>query len=114
MQLVITFCGGSGRYNNPLTVHGTLHVTNGPAEVDPEDVFKAANRVGSQADDLRGLHHDWQCDIRRAIDAAHNCLPSMSVNDTIELVSDAGRHLGGWRCDPSGWSPIAPASTHAA
>src|SRR6185503_3448546 len=109
MQLVLTFCGGSGRHGDPLTVHGVLHVTDAPPEVDPDDVYVATNRIEGIDADLDALPTQWQRNLRRAIDAEHNCLPSMSVGDTIELVSDAGRHLGGWRCEVAGWTPIPPA-----
>jgi len=75
-------------------------------EINPDDVFHAANRIETEAEDIANLATSWQRQLRHTIETAR--APSMSGGDTFELVSDAGRHLGGWYCESVGWSYIEP------
>jgi phage FluMu protein gp41 len=74
-------------------------------ELDPEAVWQAGNRITSTEADLAALKHEWQRQVRIALDA--NESPSLSVGDTLELCSDSGTYLGGWRCAPAGWTVLA-------
>lgn len=112
MQLTITFHGGTGRYNPADTdISHELTVDVPTGEIDPDDVFVAANRIDYSQADVDNLGTLWQKMIRITLDRAS--LPSMCTGDTIAIISDAGRNIGGWRCEPIGWSPI-PAETVAA
>ena len=51
--------------------------------VDPEAVFRAANRIDSLEGDLAGLSSTWQRALRRAIDEQE--IASMSVGDRFEV-----------------------------
>lgn len=73
-------------------------------ELDPDQIFQAANRIDDVPEDERGLAHAWQRRVRRLID--EHQAPSMSVGDTAELCSDDGMYLGGWLCEPVGWTII--------
>ena len=98
MKLVLTL--GRKFLDDPAVL--TVEIPN--EEINPDDVFRAANRIDDVPEDERGLAHAWQRRIRRLIDAEGT--PSMSGGDTIELVSDEGMYLGGWHCDSYGWSII--------
>lgn len=73
-------------------------------ELDPETVWRAGNRVDSLDGDLAALTEPWQRDVRRALDT-HQA-PSLSVGDTLALVSDSGTPLIAWRCASSGWTVV--------
>ena len=105
MHAVVTLRGGSTDVADAVAVH----LVDVPAELNPEEVFVAANRIEGLDEDCARLRHPWQVELRKQIDVDRAC--SMSSGDTIELVSDAGHHLGGWRCDPFGWSTITPERT---
>lgn len=79
-------------------------VTVPDIEISPDAVFHAANRIDEDEVDIANLETDWQQDIRRALDTAR--APSMSSGDAIELIAANGTYLGGWRCEPIGWSKI--------
>ena len=84
-----------------------LIIHDHPVEFEPEWVFAACNRVEDLASDLRRFRYlysdqPWLCHLRRAIDSV--AAPSMSVEDTIDVVSESGEYLGTWTCDPFDWS----------
>jgi hypothetical protein len=96
MMLVLTL--GKRWLHQPAVV---VVVNDVPDDVDPDDVFTAANRISDAADDVEALDLQWMKDLRNAIDT-HNA-PSMSVGDTFEKVSDDGQYLGGYAVMMSGW-----------
>lgn len=78
-------------------------------EVNPDDIFHAANRIDDVDVDCRNLNADWLKTIRRALDTAE--APSMCGGDTIELIAANGTYLGGWNCESIGWSKIETEAT---
>lgn len=75
-----------------------------PAEFTPDQIFTAANAIEDVDTDCARLQ-GWQQEIRRELDRRR--APSMSVGDTIQLVSEAGELLPAtWRCDSFGWSRL--------
>jgi len=74
-------------------------------ELDPEDIWHAANQVDDVEADCASYKHGWQRSVRRALVSAGST--SMSVGDTIELCSDTGTYLGGWKVERSGFSVIS-------
>lgn len=89
----------------PAEVSATVFTVDAPdIEINPEQVFVAANRIDEDASDIAALPTEWQKDIRRALDTAR--APSMSSGDAIELIAANGTYLGGWRCEPIGWTKI--------
>jgi hypothetical protein len=73
-----------------------------PVEFNPDDVFRAANRIDTWQADADALPTDWQRYIRRKLDRLH--LPSMSVMDKIIVFTP--RHTLTWVCEMTGWSQI--------
>lgn len=98
MQVTIT----TGVRYTPTPTVFTVEIDD--VEINPEQVFEAANRIDDLPEDERGLAHAWQRRIRRALDEYQ--APSMSGGDSIELCTNTGVYLGGWRCDSIGWSTI--------
>lgn len=76
-----------------------------PAQEDIiRDIFRAANRIGSLDEDVQSLPEGWLRDFRRMIDQYG--LPSMSVGDVVELYTDRGDFIIGYRCAPFGWDTL--------
>ena len=78
----------------PVTIECSL-----PVEFDPDDVFRAMNRIETLIDDLNGLDTNWQQKLRVALDDAD--APSMSVGDTITVVTRHDTLV--WTCRTTGW-----------
>lgn len=88
------------------------------AEMDPDLFFDAMQRVGHPTDPHADhLEADMERISRMAPDGLtritlkffrrrmeRDQLPSMSVGDTIEFLSDAGEPIVAYTCDRFGWS----------
>lgn len=77
-----------------------------PAETDPEQIFRALNRIEDVDYDCLNLDHEWQKELRFELDAAK--APSMSVGDTITFEADSGELLGAVIVKPFGFQYIRP------
>ena len=85
-----------------------------PVEFDVEHIFHACNRIDHPGQDMLALYDlagdrtsaRWLVELRGGLDIAS--APSMSVNDVVWVTADSGEELGGWVCQPVGFSTVMP------
>lgn len=86
---------------------GTAFVLNDhPAEIDPDVVFLACNRVEDLDTDLRRMLagpscRRWAALLRRQLDRSEQ--RSMMSGDWVFVTSASGEELGGWQVKPIGF-----------
>lgn len=75
------------------------------AEVTPEQIFTACNRILSEREDMDALESAALKALRAELEKFS--APSMSSGDTIRYYSDAGTLVRSVRCEPIGWCVMA-------